>query len=43
MAIIEKPAAGHASLRQAVQVLKVFAHEDDNTTGIARPADPIAK
>jgi hypothetical protein len=41
--IIEKPAASHASLRQAVQVLKVFTHEDDSTAGIARPTDSITK
>ena len=41
--IREKPTTAQASLRQAVQVLSVFAREDDTTTGIARSADPTAK
>ncbi|WP_433724548.1 hypothetical protein ACQP2Y_03570 [Actinoplanes sp. CA-051413] len=41
--IVEKPTVAYASLRQAVQVLNVFAREDDNTAGIAGSADSTAK
>jgi hypothetical protein len=37
--ITEKPTVAYASLRQAVQVLSVFAREDDSTVGEARPAN----
>ena len=40
---IEKPAAAYISLRQAVQVLSVFAREDDNTTSISQPAHSTTK
>jgi hypothetical protein len=33
--IVEKPTVAYASLQQAVQVLNVFAREDDNTAGSA--------
>ncbi|MEU4215087.1 hypothetical protein [Actinoplanes sp. NPDC026623] len=40
--IVEKPTVAYASLQQAVQVLNVFARED-NTAGIAASADSTAK
>jgi hypothetical protein len=40
--IVQMPTVAYDCLQQAVQVLNVFAREDDTTAGIAGPADSTA-
>ena len=41
--IVRMPSVAYDCLQQAVQVLNVFAREDNNTAGIAGTADSTAE